>query len=1785
MQNLVSESLQIVGEELAVTFNDVRVALEQYAEGEKRPQSMDRCLGLLRTAIGVLKLTETYGASLLTEEMEATCRHLAKLRGQDSGSDDAMDALSRAAVQLPAYVERIINGGRDVPLVLLPLLNDLRAARGKPLLSESTLLLLNVGSPIEQKAHMASRKISGEDVAMLCRKLRPGFQLALLGWIKDMKSEISLRQLVEVSERLEQAASTMEVHQLWWVVGGILEALLDDGLEASISLKRLIGQVDREMKRLMSVGEAQYSEQPPTELVNNLLYYVARATHTGPRVAAIRYAFNLSDLIPGDDQVEKVRQSLAAPSAKLMHTVAEAIRADLARVKDVLDIYVRTGMENIEELNPQIELLKKISDTMGVLGLGELRETIAAKRHELKAIIDRGERVNEATLMEMAAALLQVEDHLDDQLFGLIRPDEDESDGDEAESGSVDNDHKLVARAVMRESLINLARIKDAVSQVIEKPGESALLDSVPQYLRGITAGMLLLEKEAAVLVVDEIGKFIGEFIQKSEGTFEKRRLDLLADAIVSLEYYLETLQAGRKEPLYMLENARGCLKVLREDSLGAGSDFSDEALSGDATTMQIQTGEATIVSPDTPLRPEVSAAIGNGKDGGARVPVEPELIELFIEEAGEEIELINRLFLQWEQNENGHPSLVNIRRSFHTLKGSGHTVGADLIGEYCRSVENLLNRLINNTLEQRPEIVDFVGRAIELLPQLLEELEVGTPPEADVESIIAEAERLANSGSEPRPAVRQDDEVDSGSVLTPPRLDPVLVDILTKETATHLAEIRNFVEDCRSETAPHSISEELHRACHTLHGSVTMAKAEPAARITEPLNQMVQHAYDHNLAVDESVVLALAEIVRVLNSIVASLSDSGLELPDTSEFQAMLWRLNKEIEAQAELVETEKFDSDTISVKTLADEDDADIPLDETPVEQESEESGQATDEIIRPDFDPEIAEIFSDEAVELLDSIDATLTQSIQGEIGESSLAELQRYLHTLKGGARMAGLSEMGDLSHDLETFLLRIANGELRQDRDRRNLLQEVVDELHRLSEKVAHGIGESPPAGLVGRLHDALVIIDDDQEAVVDEQPTEPPVEELADEPVEEAKDDSTEETADDGFEAPEEQFVVAEEEAEPALKISPERGVTGTIPAAEQLGQLARELREPVKPEPRDLSELIRQVPDAPAPERRDFARINPEVLEQLLNNAGEVSIFHSRLSQQMNQIQFSLDELDQTVMRLRGQLRGLESATEAQILYQHHSEQSASADEDPLQLERYSKIQQFSRALGETANDVSSIRDILQNLTGDTEALLVQQARTAGELQDGLMRTRMVPFEQHAARLARLVRQMSAEHGKQSELSLKGGGEIDRQVLEKMLSPFEHMLRNAVIHGIESPADREAAGKSPTGDVLINVHREGSQVIVDISDDGRGMDVDSIRRKAVELGLMAESAEMADEDILQYVLRSGFSTADQLTQASGRGVGMDVVASEVAQIGGTLQISTKAGEGTTFSVRLPITLAVTQALIVRVGLELYALPLPTVEGIIRVSRSELREKMAAEVPTIDYGDQTYRLQHLGQYLGQGSGRISSDEERISIVLVQAGKKSTALVADEMLDSREIIVKPVGAQLASISGLSGATILGDGRIAVILDVGALVRLVTPSTEPIEVLPTAGDGQLVALVVDDSITMRRVSQRLLERNGMRVLTARDGMQAIEVLRDHIPDIILLDVEMPRMDGYQFAAFVRNNTETEDVPIVMITSRVSEEHKARAIELGVNDYLGKPYQESVLLNAVRNLVQLD
>ena len=302
-----------------------------------------------------------------------------------------------------------------------------------------------------------------------------------------------------------------------------------------------------------------------------------------------------------------------------------------------------------------------------------------------------------------------------------------------------------------------------------------------------------------------------------------------------------------------------------------------------------------------------------------------------------------------------------------------------------------------------------------------------------------------------------------------------------------------------------------------------------------------------------------------------------------------------------------------------------------------------------------------------------------------------------------------------------------------------------------------------------------------------------------------------------------------------------------------------------------------------------------------MLNVAGEVSIYRARLEQQVSSIDFNLAELGRVVQRLKDQLRKLEIETEAQILHRHVDSGTRREDFDPLELDRYSSIQQYSRALAETSSDVASVQTLLVTQTREVQNLLTQQGRIVSELQGGLMRTRMVPFQRQVQRLTRIARQAAAETGKKVEVRINGAaGELDRQVLERMLAPFEHMLRNAIVHGIESPAARAAAGKSETGVIDVTLKREGSEVVIAVADDGAGVNLKLVRDRAVAVGLTTLKQELSDEQALQLILEPGFSTAGKVTQSAGRGVGMDVVATEIKKLGGSLYTETWPGKGTT---------------------------------------------------------------------------------------------------------------------------------------------------------------------------------------------------------------------------------------------------------------------------------------------
>ena len=468
-------------------------------------------------------------------------------------------------------------------------------------------------------------------------------------------------------------------------------------------------------------------------------------------------------------------------------------------------------------------------------------------------------------------------------------------------------------------------------------------------------------------------------------------------------------------------------------------------------------------------------------------------------------------------------------------------------------------------------------------------------------------------------------------------------------------------------------------------------------------------------------------------------------------------------------------------------------------------------------------------------------------------------------------------------------------------------------------------------------------------------------------------------------------------------------------------------------------------------------------------------------------------------------------------------------------------------------------------------------------------MRTRMVPFSRHAQRLRRIVRQTADEIGKKAELQMVGAeGEMDRQVLERVLAPLEHMMRNSVVHGIETPATRQKAGKAEQGTVTIRLSREGSEVVLDITDDGAGLNVDAIRKKAEKQGLLRPGAKISDDDVMQFILESGFSTAEEITQTAGRGVGMDVVFSEIKQLGGSLVIGSEKGKGARFTIRLPFTLAITQALMVTVAEETFAIPLPTIEGIVRVPRKDILRYFQDDKPTFSYGGDEYSLQHLSALLGMGIPTFPEDLDTIPVLLVKAGDHSSALVTEGMQGSREIVVKSVGPQISSIRGISGATLLGDGSILLILDAAGLVRAAAQAAAQGAMIDAGEreeakeDERTLAMVVDDSITVRRVTQRLLERYGMRVITAKDGVDALSVLQESIPDVMLLDIEMPRMDGFELASHMRNDDRLVDIPIIMITSRTGEKHRSRAMEIGVNRYLGKPYQEGELVEQIQSLV---
>ncbi|MCG6868770.1 MAG: Hpt domain-containing protein [Gammaproteobacteria bacterium] len=1949
-QSVEGNKLIWVKKELDGLLKDARLALQDYIEEDHDVYRLDEVVALLRQASGTLQMVEVKGAAILSREIVDLT--VALKAGKVEQRDEAFEQLLGSVMKLQDYLDHVEAGNRDVPVVLLPILNDMRSARGADPMTGKVLFFPELADVDPEIDTGSIGDVRGDLPA-----LRQAFQVGLLGWFKGYDAKGNLARMLTVTARLYRDVATAAARRLWAASSALIEALALNGLEASVTVKNLLGRVDREIKQLIDAGEVEIGGEQHEDLLKNLLYYVAQAEDRGRFVSAIKTQFSLNQVLPDERELEKVRERLSGPGVEVLAAVSDAVREDLAEVKDNLEIFLAHGQKNTGELDAVIMRLHRIADTLGMLGLETARDKVMNQADIVNRIVSGESDSSEIAIMNMATVVINVESALDD--YVSFRPSQGEADDSAFSTGVLPFAEVLKLReTLVGEVLQDFEVIKEAIIEYISAPDQHQRLNDVPALLNSLSGALVMANAQAAAPLMKSIRDYVNERILQGEEIPDPLALEHLADAVSSAEYFVESLkkqgrsidailepgEIGMARLGYPVRSAAPRVHEAEESATDLSSGLI-EALD-DIANLAEEAGETVVFRPaavdndllvqaQEPFAGEPAVAGAPGDEYRDLVVLEEgadeEILEIFLEEADEVVGQVVELFPQWRRNTDDSETMVTIRRMFHTLKGSGRMIGAGVIAEFSWAFENLINRVLDNTAAPGPELLEVLADAVEVFPQLVEQIKGRGKPDKDVFYMMAVAHALSRPGTPvperaavtvaeetetraevppqaektwetleevlgteamdlgesqveiPEPAAAEEAEPvgskakgEKGKTKARGKSEPIvevpeagaekvevteadesafdteLLDIFLTEATQHQRDFDSLVQASARQRARLPLSDELLRAVHTLNGSARATGVPAIHELCSPLEAYLQARRQTYSTVDESAFELVAATAAEVGRVLALLKENPVGVPVDEELRIRIDTMAEEMIRSQEAVVAPP--SEEAVEPRLAE---AVAP----PLEEKEVLTGiEVPEEAVVPaaaapgvwdmpgEQDQELAELFLEEANDVMEAGDRALQTWSANTADREAVTELQRQLHTLKGGARMAGYPKsIGDLSHALESMVIKVSEGRLSGSREMFDMMHRSFD---RISDMLDQARRHQPVHADTTLIAEIAALRGETELAEVQGPMPDKPSEqdqELAELFLEEAADlmeagdralNTWAENIDDRDAVTElqrqlhtlkgsarmasyprsigelshslESMIVEVVEG----RLSGNSEMFGLLHGAfDAIGDMLDQARQgqPVYPATGMIEEIARLRGEEPAPEvevapalaeapalavagvpkqpaaPQEVIRVKSDLLDNLVNNAGEVNIYHSRLEQQILSFGFNLGELEQTVERLRRQLRQVDIATEAQILYRYDRDPGKSAhgeDFDPLEMDRYSMLQQLSRSLGESVNDLVSIKDMLRDVVRDSEKLLLQQSRVSTDLQEGLMRTRMVQFAGLAPRLRRVARQTAHELGKKVDVHIMGEtNELDRSVLDRMVAPLEHMIRNSISHGLELPEKRRQSGKPETGNIRIGIDRDGAEVVVRVADDGAGIDLEAVRTKAYKQGLIGDSDKLSNHDVMQLILESGFSTAGEVTQIAGRGVGMDVVVSEIKQLNGNLGIDSTRGVGTVFTVRLPFTLAINQALLVQLGEDVFAVPLTSIEGIVSVSAEDLSDRYEQEGAIYEYAGNAYELKYLGTVLGLSQPDLHDRSRMYPVLLVRSGDFRAGLQIDGLMGNREIVVKPLGPQISKARGISGATILGDGRVVLILDVTGLVRVGAGvnfdyTTERPPVVSTVQ----TIMVIDDSITIRKVTSRMLERNNFVVMSAKDGVDAVNQLQEQKPDLMLMDIEMPRMDGYELATHVRNNPDLKDIPIIMITSRTGQKHRQRAENIGVNKYLGKPYQESDLLGSIREFL---
>ncbi len=1124
----------------------------------------------------------------------------------------------------------------------------------------------------------------------------------------------------------------------------------------------------------------------------------------------------------------------------------------------------------------------------------------------------------------------------------------------------------------------------------------------------------------------------------------------------------------------------------------------------------------------------ELQSSVSLNEPAQERAVKDQQLLSIFATESRGHLDIVLD-FIKLTQRpsyQNGeHPQITEqVQRALHTLKGSAFMAGIEPLAELAAAAEATVKEYRSHRVPADDQIFSLLEQGVALIENGLGQLH--QPPH----QINLSLDGFLNRQKAIHHELMQRLQSKNGETDTK---------VEAQDANLFLANDLSLLFDAQQH----------------LEGWSTDIPVAELDRFKFELNTLGENAKEAELP-------AMAQLCDILLDICVYLDEQETVLPDillkplTNGFEALVDMMNQVAAHQAPAIDESVFQG---LRKAL-------LALHQQKADSEAFDStGLVEEEIVLPPPKPaskpspsilterhpntELLQLFLEEGFERVENAAGTFELWLQNISNLQYIDELQRDLHSLKGGANMTEQHDLAELCHGLEGIYQFIADGRCQPESAPFALIQQGQD----MIEVILNAISKNQPLPSATLLIKQLKIWSPDQPGLASTASREPAVETLPDylgQPTATVVSSANTRINSDAEKAP-------------------QHGIT-EIASVEAFPVYA----PPVKTEDYRLAKSL--------PQASEMVRIPADLLESLINLAGEASIGRSRIEQQISDSEQLLNEMNATTARIKDQLRRLDIETQTQIISRHQNDEQDELDFDPLEMDQYSELTQLSHSLVETATDLMDIHEVLQQNARESERLLLQQSRTQTELQEQLMKARLESFSRLVPRLRKTVRQASEELGKYVNLEVTNPeGEMDRNTLKRIQAPLEHMLRNAISHGIEeSPEARLAAGKPETGTISISLRRDGSDLLIELSDDGRGIDIDTIKAQALKQNLITTDNELTDQDALQLILRSGFTTAKKVTNISGRGIGMDVVNSEVRRLGGSIMIGSEKGIGSRFILRLPLTQSIGRALMVEVGNNLYAMPLPSIDGVSMVEPQQLIDCYKSGMP-LNYGDAEYKLLYMGDLLDRNKPKALG--ERCPVILVERGDERLALHVDTLLGTREIITKSLGIQFAGLIGVNGATMLGDGRVVVIIDPASLYRRFSRHHHIVQTreITTQAKAPKV-LVVDDSVTVRKVTSRLLSRQGYDVETARDGMEAMARLLENQPDVVLLDIEMPKMDGFEVASAIRNNNALKDLPIIMITSRTGEKHRNRAFNLGANDYLGKPFQEGPLLEAISKLV---